>query len=297
MLPESTEAAAAKGYPQGGVLFPILGFLVVDGLLAVINNMGYDTQANAHSIVILIDSHRTNLDDTINANLHSNATDDMPVDHIDECLPVIGAVVNNNTSVTIVGESHIDDSIIEFDFPEFNTDANFDADLLNVVENPNDIRFSEMKQVIPETPKTSNSVGVETLGTLITDYAFTSSEDSLPDASTVREIQHDINRHEGSSRQILENSANNQELKATIDRYVVVQYEGSYYPGNITQVKSNSLLISTMERSEADWKWPCQKDEIWFDNIEVMETIETPVKNNSLGIYTVKELNKYTNFC
>ncbi|KAG5885395.1 hypothetical protein JTB14_002792 [Gonioctena quinquepunctata] len=106
----------------------------------------------------------------------------MPVDHIDEYSPVIGAVdvaIGNNTSVTIVGRSHIDDSIIEFDFPEFNTDANFDADLLNVVEYPNDIRFSEMKQVIPETSKTSSSVGVKTIGTLITDCAFTSSGDSL----------------------------------------------------------------------------------------------------------------------
>ncbi|KAG5896395.1 hypothetical protein JTB14_009600 [Gonioctena quinquepunctata] len=98
-------------------------------------------------------------EDTINANLHSNATDDMPVDHIDEYSPVIGAVdvaVDNNTSVTVVGESHIDDSKIEFDFPEYNTDANFDANSLNVIENPNDIRFSEMKQIISETPKTSS---------------------------------------------------------------------------------------------------------------------------------------------
>ncbi|KAG5885394.1 hypothetical protein JTB14_002791 [Gonioctena quinquepunctata] len=93
-----------------------------------------------------------------------------------------------------------------------------------------------------------------------------STEQNESDRNVLNKIgntnKHVVNRHEGSRPQILENSANNQELKATIDRYVVIQYEGSHYPGKITQVESNSLLISTMERSGADWKWPCQMNEI-----------------------------------
>jgi hypothetical protein len=44
----------ARGFPQGGVLSPLLWDLVADDLLVTFNNQGYYTQGYANDIVILI---------------------------------------------------------------------------------------------------------------------------------------------------------------------------------------------------------------------------------------------------
>ena len=51
-----------------------------------------------------------------------------------------------------------------------------------------------------------------------------------------------------------------------------------------------------MEISGTDWKWPSQNDELWYEKIDVLENIDSPVKKNSRGVYVVKEMSKYALF-
>ncbi len=51
---ESVEARVVKGCPQGGVLSPLLWYMVVDSLLLKLNALGYTAQAYADDLAIVI---------------------------------------------------------------------------------------------------------------------------------------------------------------------------------------------------------------------------------------------------
>lgn len=79
--------------------------------------------------------------------------------------------------------------------------------------------------------------------------------------------------------------------------YVIVKYEQRYFPGRVTKLDTDGYFISTMTKSGlCDWKWPEQKDEIYYIEEDIMEVIQTPKKKNSRGIYSVPEMAKYTDF-
>ena len=54
LIGSSLTAKVAGGCPQGGVLSPLLWNLVVDKLLAVTNDLGFNTFGCAHNIVIIV---------------------------------------------------------------------------------------------------------------------------------------------------------------------------------------------------------------------------------------------------
>jgi hypothetical protein len=54
LMGSSLTARVLGGYPQGGVLSLLLWNLVVDGLLAVMNDQGFSTFGNADDIVIIV---------------------------------------------------------------------------------------------------------------------------------------------------------------------------------------------------------------------------------------------------
>ena len=45
------------------------------------------------------------------------------------------------------------------------------------------------------------------------------------------------------------------------ERFVIVQYEGSYFPGNVVTLGKNSVTVSCMVKSGiTTWKWPATED-------------------------------------
>lgn len=77
--------------------------------------------------------------------------------------------------------------------------------------------------------------------------------------------------------------------------YVVVKFEGIYYPGLVTKIGNTPkhYYISAMERSGSDWKWPTRKDEILYEWEEIKEIIECPKEKNNRGVFSVPEMTKY----
>lgn len=78
--------------------------------------------------------------------------------------------------------------------------------------------------------------------------------------------------------------------------FVIVNYENNYYPGSVTAIGEEKILINSMTRSGINWKWPDEKDEIWYDSIEIMEVIQPPKKINKRGCFQVEEIAKYGSF-
>ena len=76
--------------------------------------------------------------------------------------------------------------------------------------------------------------------------------------------------------------------------FVIVNYEGSHFPGLGTKVKKKSVTVSTMIKCGLDhWKWHERKDEVDYSPKEIMEIIEPPAIVNNRRAMHVPETDKY----
>ncbi|KAH6936086.1 hypothetical protein HPB50_013098 [Hyalomma asiaticum] len=76
-----------------------------------------------------------------------------------------------------------------------------------------------------------------------------------------------------------------------VDDFVVVNFEGQLFPGRLTEVKPEGYIVSTMERSKKNWRWPDREDAILYSKEEILYTIESPRLLGKRGIFEVKDLD------
>ncbi|KAK8761078.1 hypothetical protein V5799_027655 [Amblyomma americanum] len=81
------------------------------------------------------------------------------------------------------------------------------------------------------------------------------------------------------------------EITFKVDDFVVVNFEGQLFPGRVTEVKPKGYIVSTMERSKKNWRWPDHEDAILYSKEEVLYTIESPKPVGKRGIFEVKDLD------
>lgn len=79
-----------------------------------------------------------------------------------------------------------------------------------------------------------------------------------------------------------------------IKDFVIVYYEGEYFPGQIQDKRenddktANEYLVSVMTMSGPNgWRWPETKDKIWYVEGQVLERISPPSTTNSRGVCNV----------
>lgn len=75
--------------------------------------------------------------------------------------------------------------------------------------------------------------------------------------------------------------------------YVIVNYDGIFYPGVITEVKKSGAKVCVMSRSGFNWKWPSKRDEIFYSKDEIVANINVPQQISNRGVYKVPEMEKY----
>ena len=76
--------------------------------------------------------------------------------------------------------------------------------------------------------------------------------------------------------------------------YVIVNYEGSHFPGLVTKVKKSKTVVSCMIKSGLEfWKWPEIPDVCDYSPDEIVEVISTPTLTNNRGLFRVPEADKY----
>ena len=73
-----------------------------------------------------------------------------------------------------------------------------------------------------------------------------------------------------------------------MNSYVVVIYEGEYFPGIITNEKDGEFLVKVL--SGPSWRWPEREDLVWYKRDDVIQAILEPKLNNARGIYEVEEM-------
>lgn len=83
-------------------------------------------------------------------------------------------------------------------------------------------------------------------------------------------------------------------LDLAVGSYVIVVYEGEYFPGAIRHVASNECLITVMAMSGINsWKWPTKEDTVWYKMGQILEVISEPTPINQRGSFMVSEIAKY----
>lgn len=77
--------------------------------------------------------------------------------------------------------------------------------------------------------------------------------------------------------------------------HVMVNYEGTYFPGIVLQVGKTHVQLSCMCKCGTGWSWPSKKDLHEYPHIDVIKIIEPPKLMNTRGQCSVPELNKFWN--
>ena len=90
------------------------------------------------------------------------------------------------------------------------------------------------------------------------------------------------------------------DLEANVS-YVIVDYEGSFFPGMVTEIKDANVKVSCMvpapsKMRKTFWKWPEIEDTCWYTIDKVIEKIQTPVLVGNRGKYQVDEAEKFVIF-
>ncbi|XP_063626422.1 uncharacterized protein LOC134798019 [Cydia splendana] len=86
-------------------------------------------------------------------------------------------------------------------------------------------------------------------------------------------------------------------MKVTHGSYVIVLYEGQHFPGIVNNVNNNEYEVSTMTFSSGkSYKWPEKPDKTWYRKEQVVEVIKPPILLNKRGFYSVKEMEKYSDY-
>ena len=88
------------------------------------------------------------------------------------------------------------------------------------------------------------------------------------------------------------------DLEANVSCYVIVDYEGSFFPGMVTEIKDPNVKVSCMVPTSSKmrktfWKWPEIEDICWYTIDKVIEKIQTPVLVGNRGKYQVDEAEKF----
>lgn len=79
--------------------------------------------------------------------------------------------------------------------------------------------------------------------------------------------------------------------------YVIIKYEGEYFPGLIKNIDNNIYEISTMVISKGNtFRWPDTPDQIWYNKEAIIEKIQQPQVINKRGFFKVPEMQKYLPF-
>jgi hypothetical protein len=78
------------------------------------------------------------------------------------------------------------------------------------------------------------------------------------------------------------------------ESFVIVEYEGSHFPGKVVTLGKNSVTVSCMVKSGlTTWRWPDREDVHKYHPKDVVKQIAPPSKCNSRGSYSVPEAEEY----
>jgi len=87
------------------------------------------------------------------------------------------------------------------------------------------------------------------------------------------------------------NDENQETLKVNIGDWVLVNYDGADFPGEITNIVGFDYEVNVMHKCGAFWKWPLTEDGIFYDRKNVVKKLEPPEVAGTRGQFTFTVVN------
>lgn len=78
--------------------------------------------------------------------------------------------------------------------------------------------------------------------------------------------------------------------------FVIVDYEGVYYPGKLEDRSSDEVYVSVMEKTGVNWRWPSKPDKLWYKKEDIVKSIPEPHLINKRGVYSVEAMKDFELF-
>lgn len=103
-----------------------------------------------------------------------------------------------------------------------------------------------------------------------------------------------------NGREIIEETANGEIQTISLEKcirevgeFVVVKYEGSYFPGTIIETTKEEAKVSTMQKSLKSWKWPEIPEVTAYTWTDIVEHIKPPKCISKKGFYSIPAMSKF----
>lgn len=78
------------------------------------------------------------------------------------------------------------------------------------------------------------------------------------------------------------------------EKFVIVYYEGSYFPGKVLKVNKQLITVSCMTKSSSiAWKWPHHEDAHDYPLSDIKQIIKPPTPCGSRGQWSVPEVARF----
>ncbi|XP_033099238.1 uncharacterized protein LOC117102897 [Anneissia japonica] len=118
------------------------------------------------------------------------------------------------------------------------------------------------------------------------------NEENLTDK---QENQEDMdNQDDDDDDQINSNNedVNNrlEKVSWSVGSWVLVEYDGNYYPGRVITKLETETEVECMSRSGPNWKWPARRDVAWYTKEQIIRQLNAPVPISSRGICVFENL-------
>ena len=82
--------------------------------------------------------------------------------------------------------------------------------------------------------------------------------------------------------------AENGSVHLEVGHWVVVDYNGDHFNGEITGITGDDYRVNVMHRSGNYWKWSNKADDIFYISQEIVKVISPPVVVGSRGQYSFR---------
>ena len=82
------------------------------------------------------------------------------------------------------------------------------------------------------------------------------------------------------------NDENQETLEVDISDWVLVNYDGADFPGEITNIVGFDYEVNVLHKCGAFWKWPLTEDRIFYDRKNVVKKLEPPELAGTRGQFT-----------
>lgn len=77
-------------------------------------------------------------------------------------------------------------------------------------------------------------------------------------------------------------------------RWVVVQYEGQFFPGLVVNKTTDRVTVKCMEKTQKYFRWPAKEDLMSYSYQDLHMNINEP-KQLRRGFFHIPELSQFVN--